>query len=159
MAPDLAWVGLLAHGAPSSMSSEPRLVTWTTSPSARRTAELVERLAELITNADWLARDSTSSISVIAVSCRRRGVGANASWARPRNEKRPRSFSNLLIALSKRWPPARSSCPIAGSASRASWRKKFEEFRCGAGAELLAHYSAHPPEAEITFLVEGNAAK
>ena len=33
--------------------------------------------------------------------------------------------------------------------------KKFEEFRRGTGAELLAHYEAHPPKGEITLLVAG----
>ncbi|HJX25956.1 MAG TPA: 16S rRNA (cytidine(1402)-2'-O)-methyltransferase [Chthoniobacterales bacterium] len=31
--------------------------------------------------------------------------------------------------------------------------KKFEEFRCGTAAELLAHYEAHPPKGEITLVV------
>ena len=31
--------------------------------------------------------------------------------------------------------------------------KKFEEFRRGTAAELLAHYKAHPAKGEITFLV------
>jgi 16S rRNA (cytidine1402-2'-O)-methyltransferase len=34
--------------------------------------------------------------------------------------------------------------------------KKFEEFRRGTAAELLAHYEAHPAKGEITFVVEGN---
>jgi 16S rRNA (cytidine1402-2'-O)-methyltransferase len=33
--------------------------------------------------------------------------------------------------------------------------KKFEEFRRGKAAELLAHYEAHPAKGEITFLVAG----
>ncbi len=33
--------------------------------------------------------------------------------------------------------------------------KKFEEFRRGTGAELRAHFEAHPPKGEITFLVSG----
>jgi 16S rRNA (cytidine1402-2'-O)-methyltransferase len=33
--------------------------------------------------------------------------------------------------------------------------KKFEEFRRGKAAELLAHYEAHPAKGEITFLVSG----
>ena len=33
--------------------------------------------------------------------------------------------------------------------------KKFEEFRRGRAAELLAHYTAHPPKGEITLLVAG----
>ena len=33
--------------------------------------------------------------------------------------------------------------------------KKFEEFRRGTAAELLAHYAAHPAKGEITFLVSG----
>ena len=36
--------------------------------------------------------------------------------------------------------------------------KKFEEFRRGTAAELLAHYEAHPAKGEITFLVEGRDA-
>jgi 16S rRNA (cytidine1402-2'-O)-methyltransferase len=31
--------------------------------------------------------------------------------------------------------------------------KKFEEFRRGAAAELLAHYEAHPPKGEIVLLI------
>ena len=33
--------------------------------------------------------------------------------------------------------------------------KKFEEFRRGTSAELLAHYEAHPAKGEITLLVSG----
>ncbi len=33
--------------------------------------------------------------------------------------------------------------------------KKFEEFRRGTGAELLAHYEAHPAKGEITLLIAG----
>lgn len=33
--------------------------------------------------------------------------------------------------------------------------KKFEEFRRGTGAQLLAHYEVHPAKGEITFLVAG----
>ena len=33
--------------------------------------------------------------------------------------------------------------------------KKFEEFRRGTGAELLAHYEAHPAKGEITLVVTG----
>lgn len=33
--------------------------------------------------------------------------------------------------------------------------KKFEEFRRGTAAELLAHYDAHPAKGEITLLVAG----
>src|SRR5205814_4779388 len=33
--------------------------------------------------------------------------------------------------------------------------KKFEEFRRGTAAELLAHYTAHPAKGEITFVVSG----
>jgi 16S rRNA (cytidine1402-2'-O)-methyltransferase len=36
--------------------------------------------------------------------------------------------------------------------------KKFEEFRRGSAAELLAHYQAHPPKGEIVLLVKGAAA-
>ena len=31
--------------------------------------------------------------------------------------------------------------------------KKFEEFRRGSAAELLAHYEAHPPKGEIVFMI------
>ncbi len=37
--------------------------------------------------------------------------------------------------------------------------KKFEEFRRGTGAELLAHYEAHPARGEITLLISGKDAK
>jgi 16S rRNA (cytidine1402-2'-O)-methyltransferase len=33
--------------------------------------------------------------------------------------------------------------------------KKFEEFRRGTAAELLAHYGTHPPKGEIVLLVSG----
>jgi 16S rRNA (cytidine1402-2'-O)-methyltransferase len=33
--------------------------------------------------------------------------------------------------------------------------KKFEEFRRGTAAELLAHYEARPPKGEIVFIVSG----
>lgn len=35
--------------------------------------------------------------------------------------------------------------------------KKFEEFRRGTAAELLAHYEAHPAKGEITLLLSGAA--
>ena len=35
--------------------------------------------------------------------------------------------------------------------------KKFEEFRRGKAADLLAHYTAHPPKGEITLVVQGAA--
>jgi len=33
--------------------------------------------------------------------------------------------------------------------------KKFEEFRRGSAAELLAHYEAHPPKGEIVLVITG----
>lgn len=36
--------------------------------------------------------------------------------------------------------------------------KKFEEYRRGFPAELVAHYTAHPPKGEICLLVEGAEA-
>ena len=33
--------------------------------------------------------------------------------------------------------------------------KKFEEFRRGTGAELLAHYESKPPKGEITLVISG----
>jgi 16S rRNA (cytidine1402-2'-O)-methyltransferase len=33
--------------------------------------------------------------------------------------------------------------------------KKFEEFRRGTAAELVAHYRAHPPKGEIVLLISG----
>jgi 16S rRNA (cytidine1402-2'-O)-methyltransferase len=33
--------------------------------------------------------------------------------------------------------------------------KKFEEFRRGTAAELLAHYEAHPPKGEIVLVIAG----
>src|SRR5205814_8882343 len=36
--------------------------------------------------------------------------------------------------------------------------KKFEEFRRGTAAELLAHYEAHPAKGEITLVVNGRTA-
>src|SRR2546430_11963 len=36
--------------------------------------------------------------------------------------------------------------------------KKFEEFRHGSAAELLAHYQAHPPKGEIVLVIQGAAA-
>ena len=37
--------------------------------------------------------------------------------------------------------------------------KQFEEYRKGCAPELHAHYLAHPPKGEITFLVAGAAEK
>lgn len=37
--------------------------------------------------------------------------------------------------------------------------KKFEEFRRGTAAELLAHYEAHPAKGEITLVVSGSAKR
>ncbi len=37
--------------------------------------------------------------------------------------------------------------------------KKFEEFRRGTAAELLAHYEAHPAKGEITLVIAGLAAR
>ncbi|MBA2243011.1 MAG: 16S rRNA (cytidine(1402)-2'-O)-methyltransferase [Chthoniobacterales bacterium] len=34
--------------------------------------------------------------------------------------------------------------------------KKFEEFRRGSAAELLAHYEAHPAKGEITLVISGS---
>src|SRR5882762_9501346 len=36
--------------------------------------------------------------------------------------------------------------------------KKFEEFRRGTAAELLAHYEAKPPKGEIVLVIQGAAA-
>lgn len=36
--------------------------------------------------------------------------------------------------------------------------KKFEEFRRGTGAELLAHYESKPPKGEITLVISGKNA-
>jgi 16S rRNA (cytidine1402-2'-O)-methyltransferase len=36
--------------------------------------------------------------------------------------------------------------------------KKFEEFRRAVPADLVTHYTAHPPKGEICLLVEGTAA-
>ncbi len=37
--------------------------------------------------------------------------------------------------------------------------KKFEEFRRGTGAELLAHYEAKAPKGEITLVIAGRDSK
>lgn len=37
--------------------------------------------------------------------------------------------------------------------------KKFEEFRRGTGAELLAHYEAHPAKGEITLVISGRCSR
>lgn len=37
--------------------------------------------------------------------------------------------------------------------------KTFEEYRRGTAAELLAHYTAHPPKGEITLVVKGLSAR
>jgi 16S rRNA (cytidine1402-2'-O)-methyltransferase len=37
--------------------------------------------------------------------------------------------------------------------------KTFEEYRIGTAAELLAHYTAHPPKGEIVLLVRGLTAR
>jgi 16S rRNA (cytidine1402-2'-O)-methyltransferase len=37
--------------------------------------------------------------------------------------------------------------------------KKFEEFRRGTAAELLAHFQVHPPKGEITLLIAGKNSR
>lgn len=37
--------------------------------------------------------------------------------------------------------------------------KKFEEYRTGAAADLLAHYSKHPPKGEIALVIEEEESK
>ena len=37
--------------------------------------------------------------------------------------------------------------------------KTFEEYRRGMGAELLAHYTAHPPKGEIVLVISGAAER
>jgi len=37
--------------------------------------------------------------------------------------------------------------------------KTFEEYRRGTGAELLAHYTAHPPKGEIVLVISGAAER
>ena len=34
--------------------------------------------------------------------------------------------------------------------------KQFEEYRIGTGADLLAHYTAHPPKGEIVLVIHGS---
>ena len=56
---------------------------------------------------------------------------------------------NKTLAACTELMPERSLC-VARELT-----KKFEEFRRGTAAELLAHYEAHPAKGEITFLVAG----
>jgi 16S rRNA (cytidine1402-2'-O)-methyltransferase len=55
---------------------------------------------------------------------------------------------NKTLAACAELLPARNLC-VARELT-----KKFEEFRRGRAAELLAHYEVHPAKGEITFLVE-----
>jgi 16S rRNA (cytidine1402-2'-O)-methyltransferase len=56
---------------------------------------------------------------------------------------------NKTLAACAELMPARTLC-VARELT-----KKFEEFRRGTGAELLAHYEAHPAKGEITLVVSG----
>ena len=56
---------------------------------------------------------------------------------------------NKTLAACAEIMPARQLC-VARELT-----KKFEEFRRGTAAELLAHYEARPAKGEITFLVAG----
>ncbi len=56
---------------------------------------------------------------------------------------------NKTLAACAQLMPGRTLC-VARELT-----KKFEEFRRGTAAELLAHYEAHPAKGEITLLVEG----
>jgi 16S rRNA (cytidine1402-2'-O)-methyltransferase len=44
-------------------------------------------------------------------------------------------------------------CPTRPLCVARELSKQFEEYRIGTGAELLAHYTAHPPKGEIVFLI------
>ncbi len=56
---------------------------------------------------------------------------------------------NKTLAACAELLPERSLC-VARELT-----KKFEEFRRGTGAELLAHYEAHPAKGEITLVIAG----
>jgi 16S rRNA (cytidine1402-2'-O)-methyltransferase len=60
---------------------------------------------------------------------------------------------NKTLAASAEVMPERQLC-VARELT-----KKFEEFRRGTAADLLAHYTAHSPKGEITLLVEGCTAR
>jgi len=59
---------------------------------------------------------------------------------------------NKTLAACVELMPARRLC-VARELT-----KKFEEFRRGTAAELLAHYESRPAKGEITFVVSGNTA-
>ena len=63
----------------------------------------------------------------------------------------PHRINKTLVACADLMP-ARQLC-VARELT-----KKFEEFRRGTAAELLAHYEKHPARGEITLLVEGHAS-
>jgi 16S rRNA (cytidine1402-2'-O)-methyltransferase len=46
-------------------------------------------------------------------------------------------------------------CPARPLCVARELSKQFEEYRIGTGAELAAHYAAHPAKGEIVFLVQG----
>ena len=46
-------------------------------------------------------------------------------------------------------------CPTRALCVARELSKQFEEYRIGTGAELAAHYAAHPAKGEIVFLVKG----
>jgi 16S rRNA (cytidine1402-2'-O)-methyltransferase len=58
---------------------------------------------------------------------------------------------NKTLAACAELMPSRTLC-VARELT-----KKFEEFRRGTGAELLAHYEARPAKGEITLVVSGAA--
>jgi 16S rRNA (cytidine1402-2'-O)-methyltransferase len=46
-------------------------------------------------------------------------------------------------------------CPARPLCVARELSKQFEEYRIGTGAELAAHYAAHPARGEIVFLIQG----
>lgn len=62
-----------------------------------------------------------------------------------------KAFNEILVA---------TASPSGGGQDRQlcvarELTKKFEEFRRGIAAELLAHYEAHPPKGEIVLVISG----
>ncbi len=170
------------------------LVSYHEHNEARRTAELIERLAAgediaLITDAgmpglsdpgarlilECIARDLPFTIvpGVSAITTALVGSGFDLARFCYRGFLPVKSGQRLreLTAAAERAEttvffesPYRLTKTLAACAELIPERrlcvareltKKFEEFRRGTAAELLAHYTAHPPKGEITLLVEG----
>ncbi len=168
------------------------LVSYHEHNEARRTAELIERLAQgetiaLITDAGMPGlsdpgarliracqeRELPCTIvpGVSAITTALVGSGFNLEHfcyrgflpvksggrARELGAARERRETTVFFESPYRLTKTLAACaelmPERSICVARELTKKFEEFRRGTGAELLAHYQAHPPKGEITLLI------